>query len=325
MGTPLTSSMDKSIPSYDLIIVGGACAGLAAATYASRRAMKTLVLTMDIGGQIATTPTVENYPGIDFIGGPELAAAMQAQALKWGAEIVFDKVSSIEKRGEQDFLIASAQGSYQAKAIVLAYGKTPRMMEIPGEALYAGHGVSYCVTCDAPLYKKRTVAVVGGGSSAMEGALILAKVCEKVYLVHRRDQFRGEEILLEHINETPNIEKVLSVKPYEVLGDGKYLTGFRVASVTDGTTKDIALDGLFVEIGFLVNSELIKDLVELDKLNQVVTNVRQETSTPGVFAAGDLTDTPFKQAVISASEGAKAALQAYSYINEGKPVGVDWH
>jgi thioredoxin-disulfide reductase len=314
-----------SIPSYDLVIVGGACAGLAAATYAARRAMKTLVLTMDIGGQIATTPTVENYPGIDFIGGPELAAAMQAQAMKWGAEIIFDKVTSLEKRGEQDFLITSAQGSYRAKALLLAYGKTPKMLEIPGELQYGGRGVSYCVTCDAPLYKNRTVAVVGGGNSAMEGALILAKVAKKVYLVHRRDQFRGEEVLLGQIDSTPNIEKVLSVTPNEVVGDGKYASALRVAAVADGATRDLELDGIFVEIGFLVNSTLIKDLVELDKLNQVVTNVRQETSTPGIFAAGDLTDTPFKQAVISASEGAKAALQAYSYINEGKPVGVDWH
>ncbi len=315
---------DAPTSSYDLVIIGGACAGLSAATYAARRAMKTLVITKDTGGQIATTPSVENYPGIDFITGPELAAAMQEQALKWGAEVTYDEITKIEKRGDQDFLVSGDKASYQGRALLLAYGKTPRNLDIPGEKQYAGYGVSYCVTCDAPLFKRKTVVVVGGGSSAMEGALILAKICEKVYLVHRREEFRGEAVLLDQINATPNIEKVLSSTPEEVLGDGKYANALRVKHVVDGTTRDLEVQGIFVEIGFIVNSALIKDLVELDRLNQVVTNNRQETSNTGVFAAGDLTDTPFKQAVISASEGAKAALTAYSYLNDGKPVGVDW-
>jgi thioredoxin reductase (NADPH) len=316
--------MPDSTSPYDIIIIGGACAGLAAGTYAARRAMKTLIITKSIGGQIATTPSVENYPGIDFITGPDLASAMQIQAEKWGAEMSYDEVTKIEKRGERDFAVTTNHDTISGKSILLAYGKTPRNLDIPGESTYAGYGVSYCVTCDAPLFKNRTVAVVGGGSSAMEGALILSKVCKKVYLVHRRDEFRGEAILLEQINGTQNIEKVLSVTPREVLGDGKYANALRVAKVSDGTTRDLEVDGIFVEIGFLVNSALIRDLVELDKLNQVVTNNRQETSNSGIFAAGDITDTPFKQAVISASEGAKAALTAYSYLNEGRPVTVDW-
>ncbi len=319
---------------YDVIIIGGACAGLSAATYAGRRALKTLVITKDIGGQIATTPSVENYPAIDFIGGPELAQAMQAQALKWGAKITYDEVSAITKRGEKDFLITGGKGEYSAKAIILAYGKTPRSMNIPGEKEYAGKGVSYCVTCDAPLYKNRTTIVVGGGNSAMEGALILAKICQKVYLVHRRDEFRGEAVLLEQIKNEPKIELVLSSVPHEVLGDGKYGTGLVVASATvtpneDGSypteaLRTIEAHGVFVEIGFIVNSGLIRELVDLDKMNQVITNKKMETSTSGVFAAGDLTDSPYKQAVVSAGEGATAALTAYSYINDGQAPGVDW-
>lgn len=317
--------MESTAETYDLVIIGGACAGLAAATYAARRAMKTLVLTMNIGGQIATTPTVENYPGIDFISGPDLGLAMQNQALKWGAEIVFDQVTKLEKNGERDFVITASQGQYQAKSLLLAYGKTPRTLDIPGEQRYAGHGVSYCVTCDAPLYKNRNVAVVGGGSSAMEGALILSKVAKQVYLIHRRNEFRGETILLEQIHQAGNIELVLSSASQEVVGNDKYVTSLQVSNVNTQELRDISVDGIFVEIGFLVNSDLMKELVDLDKLNQVITNTRQETSNSGVFAAGDITDTPFKQAVISASEGCKAALQAYSYVNEGKPAGVDWH
>jgi thioredoxin-disulfide reductase len=309
---------------YDTVIIGGACAGLAAATYAARRAMKTLVLTKDIGGQIATTPSVENYPGIDFITGPQLGQDMYAQAVKWGAEVVFDEVQKLEKRGEKDFVISADKTTYHAKSIILAYGKTPRSLGIPGEKEYSGRGVSYCVTCDAPLFKNRIVAVVGGGNSAMEGALILAKICEKVYLVHRRNEFRGEAVLLDQINNEPKIEKVLSVTPDEVLGNGRVVNTLRVKSTESDTTRDLEVHGIFVEIGFIVNTGLIKDLVEIDRLNQVVTNKKMETSTSGVFAAGDITDSPYKQAVISAGEGSAAALTAYSYVNEGKPAGVDW-
>jgi thioredoxin-disulfide reductase len=310
---------------YDLIIVGGACAGLSAATYASRRALKTLVITKDIGGQIATTPTVENYPGIDFITGPALAEDMLKQAEKWGAEVRYDEVSWLKKLSEKSFEVGTVSGTtYASQSLLLAYGKTPRSLGVPGELEYAGRGVSYCVTCDAPLFKNKRVVVVGGGSSALEGALILSKVCEKVYLVHRRPEFRGEDVLVSQIMATPNIELVLPTASQEIIGDGSVVTGLRVQNLVNQENTLLEVSGVFVEIGFIVNTALIKDFVELDRFNQIITNNKQETSVPGVFAAGDITDTIFKQAVISASEGAKAALSAYSYINDGKPVGVDW-
>jgi thioredoxin-disulfide reductase len=309
---------------YDTIIIGGACAGLAAGTYASRRAMKTLIVTKDIGGQIATTPTVENYPAIALIDGPKLAQDMLAQALQWGSELQYDEINNIEKRGEKDFVVTGIKGTYYGKSIILAYGKTPRNLDVPGEFQYAGRGVSYCVTCDAPLYRNKTVAVVGGGNSAVEGALILSKVASKVYIVHRRDEFRGEEVLVNQLKNDPKIELVLSSISNEVLGDEKYVSALRVTDPQGENPRDIQLDGIFVEIGFIVNSALIKDIVELDRLNQVITNKKMETSTPGIFSAGDLTDSPYKQAVISAGEGAAAALTAYSYVNDGKAAGVDW-
>ncbi len=310
---------------YDTLIIGGACAGLAAGTYAARRAMKTLIVTKDIGGQIATTPSVENYPAIDFVTGPQLAQDMMAQAMKWGAELQYDEISKIEKRGEKDFVVTGDKGTYASKSLILAYGKTPRNLDVPGEKKYAGKGVSYCVTCDAPLFRNRTVVVVGGGSSALEGALILSKVAKKVYIVHRRDEFRGEEVLVAQMKAEPKIEMVLSSVTQEVVGDGQYVTALRVQDVKDASiVRDIPVDGVFVEIGFIVNSALIKELVDLDRLNQVITNKKMETSTSGVFACGDLTDSPYKQAVISAGEGASAALTAYSYVNDGKAAGVDW-
>jgi thioredoxin reductase (NADPH) len=309
---------------YDIVIIGGACAGLAAGTYAARRALKVLILTKDIGGQIATTPSVENYPGMDFITGPDLARQFMDQALKWGCELIYDEVTKLEKRGEKDFVIEGRKGSYFGRSLLLAYGKTPRNLDVPGEQQYAGYGVSYCVTCDAPLYKNRTVAVVGGGNSAMEGALILAKICQKVHLVHRRDEFRGEAVLLEQIKNEPKIELVTSSVSKEILGDGKFVTALRIENVNTKEERDLEVHGIFVEIGFIVNSALIRELVELDRMNQVITNKKMETSTSGVFAAGDITDSPYKQAVISAGEGSAAALTAYSYLNDGAPAGVDW-
>jgi thioredoxin reductase (NADPH) len=309
---------------YDIVIIGGACAGLAAGTYAARRALKVLIVTKDIGGQIATTPTVENYPGMDFVTGPDLARQLMEQALKWGCELVYDEVTRLEKRGEKDFIVEGRKATYHGRSMLLAYGKTPRNLDVPGEQQYAGYGVSYCVTCDAPLYKNRTVAVVGGGNSAMEGALILAKVCQKVYLVHRRDEFRGEAVLLEQIKNEPKIELVTSSVSKEILGDGKFVTALRVENINTHEERNLEVHGIFVEIGFIVNSALIRDLVELDRMNQVITNKKMETSTSGVFAAGDITDSPYKQAVISAGEGSAAALTAYSYVNDGAPAGVDW-
>lgn len=308
---------------YDLAIIGGACAGLAAATYAARRALKTVVLTKDIGGQIATTPTVENYPAIALITGPDLASQMYAQAMEWGAEVrVGTEVSEFTKNGERDFTVSLRDGtSISAKAILLAYGKTPRSLDVPGEWEYAGKGVSYCVTCDAPLFRKKVVAVVGGGNSAVEGALILARTSEKVYLVHRRDEFRAEQVLIDELKNTPNVELVLSTVSKEVQGNGSKVTHLVVTS-PEGE-RAIEVDGIFVEIGFVVQTELVKGKVELDRLNQVITNKKMETSEPGIFAAGDITDSPFKQAVISAGEGAAAALTAYAYIT-GQQAGVDW-
>jgi thioredoxin-disulfide reductase len=313
-----------SDPTYDVVVIGGGCAGFSAALYAARRNLKTLVITKDIGGQIATTSEVENYPGIDRISGPELALKMQDQALKWGASLLFDEITNIQKIAEQNFEITGNSQTYHARSIILAYGKTPRNLDVPGEQKYLGRGVSYCVTCDAPLYKNRTVAIVGGGNSALEGALICSEIAQKVYLIHRRASFRGEEVILDKTKQTTNLELILESKVSEIFGENGYLKALKLESTTnEDQFRTLEVDGVFVEIGFIINNQLTAGLVEIDESKQILTDNLQQTSCSGILAAGDVTNTPYKQAVISASEGAKAALSAYTYL-KGSPAPVDW-
>lgn len=320
----MTTETTTSNSLYDVIVVGAACAGLSAAIYATRRAMKTLILTKNLGGQTSTTDSVENYPGIDSITGPDLIQNMLSQALKWGSEILFEEVIKVEKNGDKDFTLTTHTGSYKAKSVILAYGKTPRNLGVEGEIEYTGKGVSYCVTCDAPLYKNKTTLVVGGGNSALQGALLLSKISKKVYLMHRRDEFRADEITVENVLKTENIEVLLSYIPTKISG-GKYVEQIHVQNLKDQTEKTLDVDGIFIEVGFSVSGELVQNLVDTDKVNQILINNKQETSLEGVFAAGDVTETPYKQMVIASAEGAKAALSAYGYVFDGRIPKLDWN
>lgn len=311
---------------YDVIIIGGASAGLTAAIYTSRRAMKTLVLTKDIGGQISMTPDVENYPGFEFIEGWTLSDKFKKQAEKFGAEIKFAEVSAVDKLDEDHFKVTANEVAYIGKTVILAFGKTPRNLDVPGEKEFQGKGVSYCATCDMPFFKGKTVAVVGGGNSALDAAIYGSQVASKIYLIHRRDQYRGEQVLIDRMKAKENIEPVYNAVIKEVKGD----TAVRQIVVTDvvtGEEREIAVDGVFVEIGYVVKAEFVKHLVEMTERNEVITDKHMMTSTPGVFAAGDLTTSTYKQAVISAGEGCTAALSAYEYLmkREGRPaVKIDW-
>ncbi len=310
---------------YDVIIVGGAAAGLTAAIYTCRRAMKTLVITQDIGGQAAITPDVENYPGFEQVDGLELMQKFYKQAQKAGAEFVIEEVKAIE-RGPDTFKVVNNTSTHEARAVILAFGLTHSHLGVPGEEELIGKGVSYCATCDAPLYKNKEVAVVGGGNSALDAAILLSKIAKKVYLIHRRDKFRGEEILVKKVKEADNIEILYNNKVVEIKGE-QVVNGIIVVNINDEQQKkEIPINGVFVEIGFRVNADFIKDLVKLDNKNQIIISPDCETSIPGIFAAGDVTNISYKQIVVSAGEGAKAGLQAYKYLNAGKnsAIGIDW-
>ena len=305
---------------YDTIIIGGGPAGLTAALYASRRSLQTLVLTKDIGGQAAKTFDIENYPGLEHTTGPAFAMTLKKQAENFGTKISYEEVKSITKNENDSFAVKTSGQTYTAKSIILALGKKPKELEVPGEKEFIGKGVSYCATCDAPFFKNKTVVVVGGGNSALDAAIVCSKFASQVYILHR-STFSGEKTMIDKVNATANIEVKLSEEVAEIKGDNI------VSSLILKSGQELKTDGVIVEIGYVVDRTLIEGLVEMNEKNQVVANANQETSVPGIFAAGDLTTTVYKQIVIAAGEGAKAALSAYDYIMkiEGKKgISGDW-
>ena len=318
---------EKNTPYYDVVIVGGGAAGLTAAIYTSRRALKTLIISKDIGGQAALTNEIENYPGVGLIDGFDLMNRFLEDAKKFGAEFKSGEVKAIEKKGEGDFLVKTTVGDFKAAAVILAFGLTPRDLGVPGEEEFKGKGVSSCATCDGPLYKGKVVAVVGGGNSALDAAEYLSRIAKKVYLIHRRDQFRGDEILVERVKSKDNIELVLNSKVKEIKGEERVKSIVVIDANDESKEREIEVDGVFVEIGHMAKTKWLGDLVEYDERGQIKTNKNCETKTPGIFAAGDVTDTEYKQIIISGGEGAKAALQAYKYLQQTKGIkgaGIDW-
>lgn len=304
---------------YDTIIIGGGPAGLTAAIYASRRSLKTLMLTRDIGGQAAKTFDIENYPGILHTTGPDLAKTMKEQAESFKTEIKYEEVKEIIKT-DNSFEIKTTNSSYQSKTIIIASGKKPRELNVPGEEEFKGKGVTYCATCDAPFFRNKTVVVVGGGNSALDAAILCSEISEKVYIVHR-SELSGEQVMIDKIKASDKVEIVLPDEIETILGDQT------VNKVKLKSGREITTDGVIVEVGYTIDSSLFENLVKVNEQKQIEVDLSQNTSVPGIFAAGDLTIAPYKQIVIAAGEGAKAALSAYDYIMklEGKKgIMADW-
>ena len=311
---------------YDLIIVGGGPAGLTAAIYASRRKLNNLVLTKDIGGQAATVPHIENYPGFEKVDGFELTDTMKKQAESFGSDFVFEEVNEIKKQ-DDFFSVKTVPGnSFSAKALILSFGVTPRNLEVPGEKEFLNKGVTYCANCDAPLYKDKVVAVVGGGNSALDAAEYLSKIAKKVYLIHRRDEFRGDEVLVEKVKQADNIELVLSSVVTEILGD-QFVNNVTVKDLKTEKINKFEVSGVFIEVGHVVNANPVKQVVNLDDQKQIIIDDYGLTSESGIFAAGDVASGDYKQIIIAAGEGAKAALTAYKHLQQKKGIkgpAMDW-
>lgn len=316
---------------YDVIIIGGASAGLTAAMYASRQGLKTLVITKDIGGQALLTNDIENYPPFEHIGGFELMQKFEYQAKRFGAEFAYEEVVSITGDKENGFWIKTNNDDkeYSCSALILAFGKTPRDLNVKGEKELSGRGVSYCAVCDGPLFKNKKVAVVGTGDPAAEAALYLKGLASQLYMIHSSDKLAGSGESINFLQNNDDNSRVSFISNSIV----KSINGTsKVESLTlyDSKTKSeskLDIDGIFVEMGYVARTDIVKDLVNLNGSKEIITDKFCATSTEGVFAAGDITDVPYKQSIISAGQGAIAALSAYNYIQrrKGKPaIKADW-
>jgi thioredoxin reductase (NADPH) len=321
---------------YDILVVGGASAGLTAAMYASRQGLKTLVITKDIGGQALLTNAIENYPPFEHIGGFELMQKFEQQARNFGAEFAYEEVLSITEHKEDGggFIIKTNNNDkeYSGYTLILAFGKTPRDLNVKGEKELNGRGVSYCAVCDGPFFKNKKVAIVGVGDPALEAALYLKELASQLYIIHRMDKPVGSEEsidLLQNKDNNNNNKKISFISNSIV----KAINGnSKVESLTlyDSKTKSeskLDVDGIFVEMGYVARTDIVKDLVKLNGNKEIIVDKYCGTSTKGVFAAGDVTDVPYKQAIISAGQGSIAALSAYNYLQrlKGKPaIRADW-
>lgn len=310
---------------YDLIIIGGGVAACSAGIFAGRRGLKTLIIAKDLGGQTASTSEIENYPGIGRIEGPRLIELFAQQALHAGCLFEYAEVREFSS-GKDSHCVSTQNSSHTSEALLLAYGKSPKNLGISGEERYIGKGLHYCNSYEIEQYRGKTVAVVGGGNSALGLVWLLAPIARRIILIHRRDEFRGEAILLERLAAITHCEKKVNTVVSELIGDER-LNALTLHHTDSGNDERIAIDGLFVAIGFESRSDFTASYVECDQSGRIIIDQRCQTSREGVFAAGDATHIPYQQIVISAGEGAKAAISAYHYISkkQGKrPLMVDW-
>lgn len=316
---------------YDIIIVGGASAGLTAAMYASRQGLKTLVITKDIGGQALLTNAIENYPPFEHIGGFELMQKFEQQAKNFGAEFAYEEVLSVTEDKEVGFKIKTNNDDkeYSAYALILAFGKTPRDLNVKGERELNGRGVSYCAVCDGPFFKNKKVAVVGAGDPALEAALYLKGLVSQLYIIQRSDKPIGSEESVNLLQNNDNNNKVsfISNSTVQSINGTSKVESLTVYDSKSRSESKLDVDGIFVEMGYVARTDIVKGLVKLNGSKEIIIDKYCATSNQGVFAAGDVTDVPYKQAIISAGQGAVAALSAYNYIQrrKGKPaIKADW-
>lgn len=300
-------------PLYDVIIIGGGPAGLSAAIYAVRKVLKTLLVSKDIGGQVTWTYDVDNYLGFSQIETADLISKFEEHVQKYGAErLVGVEVKALELTGKIKKVITGDGKTYLAKTIIIATGKRPRPLGVPGEKEFIGMGVTYCSTCDAPLFADLDVAVAGGGNSALEAVIDLMKVARKVYMVSLTP-LTGDQILQDKVVSSPKVEVFTEHEILRIVGDSA-VEGLEIKSLRTGEAKRFSVAGIIIEIGLLPNSGLVVDTIETNRVGEIVIDSRCGTGVSGVFACGDVTDVPFKQVIVAAGEGAKAALSANDYI-----------
>jgi len=302
---------------YDLIIIGAGPAGLAAAVYAARQKANFCMISKDIGGQTLWSSDVENYLGYQLVSGPQLIEKFEEHIKAYNIEMKNEEVSEIKKKNSV-FIVKCPKKAYETKTILIVSGKKPRMLNVPGEKGLKGKGVTYCATCDAPVFKGKNVAVVGGANAALDAALLLEKYCQKVYLITINEKIMGESSLIEKASKSKKIEIITKSSTKEIRGS-KFVESIVIE--TAGKKKELKVEGVFIEIGSIPSVDFDK-LTEKNKWNEIIIHskdyISNQTSVPGIFAAGDCTDVPEKQIIVAAGEGVKAVLGAFKWLGKQK-------
>jgi alkyl hydroperoxide reductase subunit F len=303
--------MRGSFHVYELIIIGGGPAGITAAIYAARKKMDFIMLATNIGGQVTYVSEVENYTGFQYITGEELATKFHEHLEQYKFKLKMEEAQKVEKEGEV-FKVKTNVAAYTSRTVILAMGRRSKDLEVPGEAGFKNRGVTYCATCDAPLFEGFDVAVVGGGNSGLEAVLQLIKIAKSIHLIESMPQLKADTVLVEKAKASGKVEIQTGTRVAEIVGD-KVVTGIKVQR--NGKKILIPVQGVFVEIGSVPNSDIV-DFVDKNRWGEIIVNCGCETSVTGLFAAGDVTNIPEKQIVVAAGEGCKAALSAFKYLSQ---------
>jgi len=298
----------------DLIIIGAGPAGITASVYAARKRLDFIVITKDIGGQAAWSGDIENYTGYQFITGPELAAKFEEHMRAYNIEVKEGEEVTEVQRADSLIRVRTARAEYESGTVIIASGKVSRELGVPGEKKFKNRGLSYCATCDGPLFAGKDVAIIGGGNSALDAALQLVKIAKRVYIVNNMPRLGGDAVMREKIEEN-KIVTVLNNAQVAAIEGGRMAERIRIRRA--GSEETIAVGGVFVEIGLIPNSGFAADVAKNEQ-GEIKVNSNNETNVPGIFAAGDVTDVPEKQIIIAAGEGAKAALSAFRYLASSK-------
>lgn len=308
--------MAKKANEYQVIIIGGGPAGLTAGIYTSRDKLKSLLIEKGlVGGQIGTAELVENYPGFpDGVGGFALTDLMQRQAAKFGLNTVTAEVTGIKPQKNQ-LVVKTTEGDYTAQAVIIASGSERRRLNVPGEKEFSGKGVAYCATCDAPLFRGKNLAIVGGGDSAITEALHLAKFASRVTLIHRRNQLRATAGLQEKAFSEPKLTFIWDTVIEGIEGDN-FVRSLKLRQVKTGEKSSLEVSGIFVSVGFQPSTDYLKGILKLDEGGHIITNEKMETDVPGIFAAGDVRSNSARQAITAAGDGATAALYVEKFLNK---------
>ena len=302
---------------YDLIIIGGGPAGVTAGIYAARQKLNTLLITKSFGGQVARKAVaIENYPGFEEISGMELIKKFEKHLRKQKVDIERDEVTKLKKIGNHFFVQTKSKNRFQSKAVIVASGADPRPLEVPGEKEFIGKGLSYCVTCDGPLFEGKTVAVIGGGNAGFEAAIALSNWAKKIYILEFGEKIRADETNQEIVKKTGKVEVITNAEVREIQG-AQFVNSLIYQDRKTKKEIKLPVDGIFVEIGSQPATSFVKGLVDFNERDEILVDPKtSQTSLPGLFAAGDIDNVPYKQIVIAAGEGAKAAISAYNYIKE---------